>query len=105
MPYEKVKDALQEYNKVRKKEIKIDHSQIKALKRFQEMKSYSKTYFPQEYVEDFFNQLMSASKNPELYRCRPERKRIEAINGVPTAVITQTKLTTVDEDEKIKKSP
>lgn len=34
-----------------------------------------------------------------------EEKKIETINGIPTLVIIQTKLTTVDEDEKIKRIP
>lgn len=70
MTYDQVKQALQEYNKVRKKEIKIDHSQIKALKRFEEMKSYNKTYFPPEYVEEFLNRLMSSSDGKPRFKKR-----------------------------------
>ncbi len=73
MTYEQVKEALQGYNKVRKKEIKIDHSQIKALKRFEEMKSYNKTYFPPEYVEEFLNRLMSSSDGKARFKKRLAR--------------------------------
>lgn len=70
MTHGQVKDALQAYNKVRKKEIKVDHSQIKALKRFEEMKSYNKTYFPPEYVEEFLNRLMSSSDGKPRFKKR-----------------------------------
>lgn len=68
--HEQVKQALKDYNKIRRKEIKVSHSQIKALKRFEEMKSYNKTFFPPEYVEEFLNRLMSASDGKPRFKKR-----------------------------------
>lgn len=70
MTYEQVKQALHDYNKIRRKEIKVDHSQIKALRRFEEMKSFDKTYFPPSYVEEFLNRLLSASDGKPRFKKR-----------------------------------
>jgi len=70
MTHAQVKQALKEYNQIRKREIKIDHSQIKALKRFEELKSYNKTFFPPVYVEEFLNRLMSSSDGKPRFKKR-----------------------------------
>lgn len=58
------KQAITDYNLIRKKDIGITQSQIKALRRFQEMKQYNKTLFPPEMVEELVNRLMLSDGKP-----------------------------------------
>lgn len=71
--FAEVKEHLQKYNKKRKKDIKIDYSQIKALKRLEEMKSYHKVYFPAKYVEDFLCRLLLGSDGKRRFKDRLAR--------------------------------
>ena len=70
MSLSEARRAISEYNLIRKKDIRITQSQIKALKRFEELKKYDKTLFPPQMVEEFVNRLMSASDGKPRFKKR-----------------------------------
>nr|BFD65092.1 hypothetical protein HAGR004_01140 [Bdellovibrio sp. HAGR004] len=70
MSVDEAKQAITDYNKIRKKDIKISQSQIRALKRIQEMKEYDKTIFPPQLVSEFVSRLRSRSEGKDRFKNR-----------------------------------
>lgn len=64
------KQAITEYNLIRKKDIRITQSQIRALKRLDEIAQYNKVIFPPDMVKEFVNRLLSASDGKPRFKKR-----------------------------------
>lgn len=70
MSASEAKQEIAVYNKIRKKDICITQSQIRALKRLQEMKEYDKTIFPPQMVAEFVSRLQSRSEGQPKFKLR-----------------------------------
>lgn len=61
---------IKKYNKIRKSSLKITHSQVRALRRLEELKTIDKTLFPDDLVDEFVMRIQASSDGKPRFKNR-----------------------------------